>query len=70
MKKLLLLLMGFVAPYLSLAQESATNAESTVSSDVALWQNIFNWSVISISILLAIFLLLGLREIRRSFIPG
>jgi hypothetical protein len=68
MKKFLVLLMGALAPYFSIAQETQTEVEA--SADIALWQNIFNWSVIGISILLAIFLLLGLREIRRTFIPG
>ena len=68
MKKILVLLMGVLAPYISIAQE--TQSEVEAASDIALWQNIFNWSVIGISILLTIFLLLGLREIRKTFIPG
>lgn len=68
MKKILVFLMGVLAPYISLSQETQTELEA--ASDVVLWQNIFNWSVIGISILLTVFLLLGLREIRKTFIPG
>ena len=68
MKKILVLLMGLLAPIISVAKE--TQPEIETAADVALWQNIFNWSVIGISVLLTIFLLLGLREIRKTFIPG